>query len=517
METSPRKKTRLLIASLVTVLGMHPFEALRAQQTAALTPPPKNANSAVSTDSSASPAAPTEQDMADVLRVLGEMRAELKDSRKEVEDLRKEVTELRQEVAASTGTASVTALQSAVDDLREDQEVVQSQVKTLAQTKVESASKYPVKLTGMILFNSFAIDGSVDNPILPLIAVPKTGSNDHHSLGGSLDQTQLGLEANGPKVWGAQSSGDIWADFFDDVNYTATTPTNPLYFHLRSADLNLDWANTRVSGGLQTPIISPLSPTSFATVSEPALAWAGNLWTWLPQISVEHRFTLNRSSRAVVDFGLIDPTSGDLIGERSYGILRKALQPGYEGRVSYQWGDKEHPYEIGANGYYTRQLYSTSSANAQALDFWAGTVDWRIPLGHLAELSGEFYRGRGIGDLGGGTFKNVVKEYSEEYYSGLDAEGGWAGIKTRLMRDLEMNTYFGEDSGEASEVRQQGQPTSTTPYLYLVRNQSTAANLIYRPKNYLVFSGEYRYLRSWYIYGPSSFAQSFDLTMGYIF
>jgi hypothetical protein len=80
-----------------------------------------------------------------------------------------------------------------------------------------------------------------------------------------------------------------------------------------------------------------------------------------------------------------------------------------------------------------------------------------------------------------------------------------------------LNTYFGEDSADSNQVRQQFQATATSPYLYLVRNQSTAANLIFRPKSYLVFSGEYRYLRSWYVYGPSNFAQTLDLTMGYIF
>ena len=514
METSQRKKKHLLMATLVTVLGICPLSALRAQQAAAIPPP-----SAAGADSAVSSDAPSEKDMADVLRVLGEMRTELRDSRQEVEDLRKEVKELRQEVAATNGTASVTALQNAVSDLQENQEVVQSQVKTLAQTKVESASKYPLKISGMILFNSFVVDGAVDNPMLPLIALPKTANYAHHSLGGSLDQTQLGLAATGPSLWGARTSADLSADFFGQVNYTSVTSANSPYFHLRTVNLNLDWDKTRISGGLQTPLVSLLSPTSFATVAEPALAWEGNLWTWLPQITIQREFDLNASSRAVLAFGLIDSTSGDVTGELTYGIMRRALQPGYEGRVSYQWGDKERPYEIGANGYYTRQLYSGSGIESpQALDFWAATGDWRVPLGKITELSGEAYRGRGIGDLGGGAFKNVVKDYSAEYFSGLDAAGGWAGLKTHLPHSLELNTYFGEDSANSNEVRSQYEVTAaTSPYQYLVRNQSAAANLIFRPKSYLVFSGEYRYLRSWYIYGPSNFAQTLDLTMGYIF
>jgi len=337
-------------------------------------------------------------------------------------------------------------------------------------------------------------------------------------LGASLEQTQLGLNATGPRLWNASTSADLNADFFTPTSYTMTSPSYTANFRLRTASVNLDWKDTRVSGGLQTPLITPLSPTSFATVGQPALSWAGNLWTWLPQASIERRKSLTPTSHALLTFGLLDPEAGKVTGEEAYGILRQNLQPGYEGRIAYQWGDERRPYEIGANGYYTRQLYyGTTQSMNQALDFWAGTADWRVPLPRIAELSGEFYRGRGIGDLGGGAFKNVVKENGAEYASGLDATGGWAQLKSHLTSTLEVNAFFGEDSAEASEVRNQAPVASPSPYLYLIRNQSAAANIIFRPKTFLVFAGEYRYLRSWYVYGSPKEAQTLDLTMGYLF
>jgi hypothetical protein len=80
-----------------------------------------------------------------------------------------------------------------------------------------------------------------------------------------------------------------------------------------------------------------------------------------------------------------------------------------------------------------------------------------------------------------------------------------------------VNGFFGEDSAYADEVRDQATIANPSPYLYLVRNQSAAANIIFRPKKYLIFAGEYRYLHSWYIYGPAQEAQTLDLTMGYLF
>lgn len=462
---------------------------------------------------------PTAQDMADVLHMLGEVRQQLKEEHQQVDDLRKEVRALRAEVASGgSGAASAESLKTAVDELRDDQEVVESQVKTLQQTKVETKSKYPLTLTGMVLFNSFVVDGAVDNPVLPLIALPRNIYYAHHSLGGSIQQTQLGLDATGPRIWGARTSADFSTDFFDETSYTAIPTPGAMNLRLRTADVNLDWGKTQVSAGLQTPLVSLLSPTSFATVGEPALAWSGNLWTWLPQITVERQLPVTSSSHAVLGFGVLDPATNSMLGDEAYGLGRRSLQPGYEARSSYQWGDPQRPYEIGVNGYYTRQLYTITTPQAsQALDFWAGTADWRVPLAKFAELSGEFYRGRGIGDLGGGEFKNVIVDYQGGYPSGLDATGGWAQIKARLNRLTEVNAYAGVDDAEAAEVRNGMTMTATSPYFNLQKNRTVATNIIFRPRTYLVFSGEYRNLRSWYVSGSSQFAQTLNLTMGYIF
>jgi len=90
-------------------------------------------------------------------------------------------------------------------------------------------------------------------------------------------------------------------------------------------------------------------------------------------------------------------------------------------------------------------------------------------------------------------------------------------LKFHITPTLETNAFFGEDSARASQVRDQAPVMNPSPYLYLIRNQSVGMNLIYRPKTYLVFAGEYRYLKSWYTYGSPQNAQTLDLTMGYLF
>ena len=55
-------------------------------------------------------------------------------------------------------------LNADVENIREHQEVQQSEIATHQQDKVESASKFPVKLTGLILMNTFVNTAAVDIP-----------------------------------------------------------------------------------------------------------------------------------------------------------------------------------------------------------------------------------------------------------------------------------------------------------------------------------------------------------------
>ena len=105
--------------------------------------------------------------------------------------------------AANAETPAATAqaasqLQNSVQQLQDQDEILQAEVKQHDQTKVESASKYPVKINGLLLFSSFLNDGAVDNIDLPIVALPRTAAIAHGSLGATMRQTILGLEAKGP-------------------------------------------------------------------------------------------------------------------------------------------------------------------------------------------------------------------------------------------------------------------------------------------------------------------------------
>ena len=106
------------------------------------------------------------------------------------------------------------ATAAAIEDLQEQQQTTEAQVKVHDQTKVESSSKYPLRVTGLVLFNSFVNRGSVDNIDLPEAALNnQSNTTGNGSAGATFRQTILGLQGYGPKIAGARTSAECRSGF----------------------------------------------------------------------------------------------------------------------------------------------------------------------------------------------------------------------------------------------------------------------------------------------------------------
>jgi hypothetical protein len=251
------------------------------------------------------------------------------------------------------------------------------------------------------------------------------------------------------------------------------------------------------------------------------MAWAGNLWTWASQISIEHRLPLQNGDHIGLQFGFWDPPSAgfstsEIVRAPSPGEL--AGQPGYEARISYTDKDADHGMQFGLGGYYSRQSYSNSRNN----DAWAITGDWRLPLPAHFEFSGEGYRGRSLGGLGGGAYKDILIGTPDPITGiapirGLNAVGGWGQLKWKPRQTIEANIVMGQDSGFASDFRMLPPPAGASNTQLRARNQMVVGNLIYRPRTYLIFSPEYRRIWTWPITGVGATADIFTFTIGYQF
>jgi uncharacterized coiled-coil protein SlyX len=471
---------------------------------------------------------------------LAATQQQIEQSQRQMQQLQHQLLELRQQMAgvgsaspasqnatAPANSAEVAVTSASADNLaaiEERQQATEAAVRLHDQTKVESSSKYPVRLTGLILFNGFLNRGVPDNTDLPAFALRETSTSGNGDMGAGLRQTILGLEGDGPRIAGARTSANVSLDFFSSVSYTSYG-TAAGVVRMRTGSIDFDWANDSLQVGMVAPLISPRSPDSFATVAEPSLAGAGNFWTWAPEFRYTHRFPAQEGDRLQFELGLWDPpaagyNANQLFRTSSPGEL--AEQPAYETRVSYG-SVAERGLQVGLGGYYSRQSYPGYQGypGTENLDSWAATADWRIPLGHWFEVEGEGYRGRSIAGLGGGVYKDVIAGTSAitdaAILQPLNAIGGWTQFKTRFNSSLETNFSIGQDDGFASDFHAVIMSPTASATQLRARNRMVVANLIYRPKTYIILSPEYRRIWSWPINSASSTLDVYTLSIGYQF
>ena len=397
----------------------------------------------------------------------------------------------------------------------------ESQLATLEQSKVESDSKYPVKISGLILFNGFVNRGKVDMAATPTASLFGAGST-----GISARQTVLGIDARGPHLMGAESSADLRVDFDGQPASSGSTSTyagssnaNSTVLRLRTAHAQMQWRHSQAFFALDRPIFSPDTPTSLTAVAEPPLAWSGNLWAWNPQFGLTQQVPLTGRMRGALTLAMIDvadapATQMATSGAVSASTAEQSHWPGGEAHLSLLGDSAEQPAHLGFGGYIAPHL----STGGQSFNAWAGTLDLGVGMpGHLS-LTGSSYRGQALGGLGGGAYKDYVvgTTAGESYFRSLDDVGGWVQLKEKPSERLQFNAAFGTDQVFAHELRPLASGPSTS-YPNLARNHTFTGNIIYSPSSYLLFSFEYRRLETAPVSGHLWTSDIYGVAAGYKF
>ena len=454
-------------------------------------------------------------------------QAQLAESQQQLEELRRQLEALRQQMASgaadSASASGATQLAKAVDEIRERQAIQETQIATHDQTKVESESKYPVKLTGLILLTGFVNTRQVDKAATPTIAIPGAGST-----GVSVRQTIVGLDARGPRLFGARSYADVRVDF-DGGNQPGSASGGYAgnQVRLRTAHAGLDWDHTGIFFSYDHPLVSPYTPDSLSAVALPALAWSGNLWAWNPQFGMTHDLSRNTGPRLRMQAAVIDVADPPpLYNNPSVTVpgtvappttAENSRWPGVETRLALLGSREDEGAQFGVGGYFAPHRTS----GGIDFDSWAGTLDYRQPLPGRMELTGSFYRGQALGGLGGGDYKDYVLAPNatipgEFYFRALDDVGGWAQWQLRPSERLRFNAAYGVDQVPARQLRPYaGLPTAV--YQNLARNRMLTGNVIYSPSAYLLFSLEYRYIASSPVVGQTVSGNTIGIAAGYKF
>lgn len=418
---------------------------------------------------------------------------------------------------ARAGQEVGTSLDSRVSKLEEDQELMNDKILEQSQTKIESGSKYRVRLSGIVLLNTAITRGSVDNLDFPQMATPPETPGTSGAFSGSLRQSQIGIEAFGPDIAGARTSANVRFDFaggFPDL------PNGVAFgiMRLRTGTIRFDWENTAIVAGQDSLFFSPLTPTTLTSLAIPALSYAGNLWSWTPQIRVEHRISLSEASHLLVQAGILDSLTGNVptSAYRYPSAGEQSGQPAYATRVAWSHRAFGKDLTLGVGGYYGRQNWGSG----RYVNGWTVTSQVSIPLGGYFELGGEFYRGNSVGGLGGGVGQSILLSgaigHPSTTIQGLASLGGWVQLKVKPKVNFEMNFAYGQDNPFASELR--AFPATSYYYGYSIsRNLSPVVNFIYRVRSDILFSIEYRRLQTYPLDRSPILANQIGISLGYLF
>ena len=258
----------------------------------------------------------------------------------------------------------------------------------------------------MVLLNLYDTRGAVDNQDFPEISTPPGLLDSRNAFGGTLRQSQIGLDVFGPDIAGAHTSANVKFDFAG--GFPSTRMEFQGLVRLRTGVIRFDWNTTSVVAGQDGLFFAPLAPTSLTTLAIPAFSYAGDLWNWIPQVRVEHRHDLSENSNLLFQAGILDSLSGDVPG------------PGQSDRQP-TWGEHRANRRCRARGLDPARISDQDLTSGvwrllRTAGLWTKPQGGQLgchrghggPLGKWFALTGAFFRGRALGGLSGAIGQNAL-------------------------------------------------------------------------------------------------------------
>lgn len=410
----------------------------------------------------------------------------------EVKVLREELVKSKSGVPSQPDTnAATSAPEGTAPSLDERVGVVEQRTTEQAQTKVEASQKFPIKLTGMLLFNAFANTGNAaaNASYAYLLSGPETA-------GATVRQTILGFTFQGPSLpGGGHVNADLMADF-----YNGGYSPQDYIFRVRQAALSFDWKKRSFSVGQDKPLVSLRDPDSLAEVGYPALSGAGNLWGWMPNVRYEERISLGTHSGITGQASILE-TSETYANLGNYSTTLAPARPGVEGRVAYwhNWDDIRR-MELGGSFHSSVTHVDGGSAPSHI-----GAIDWLFVPSPFLKITGTYLAGQNFGAIGG--LPMGVTILSNDQLIPIRSQAGWLQVSVPLTPRLTLNVFGG------GQFNRPGQLVATD----IQQNFAYAANLMYRIGPNVVTGLEAQQMRLTLFQGSSRIIDHYDLALAYLF
>jgi len=405
-------------------------------------------------------------------------------------ELMAEVKALRQALNAQAPAPVSLAADNVV---AEKVDVQEHRVEELAQTKVEAEHRFPIQLTGMLLFNTYWNGTHSGDQAEPVIASPVAGMG---AWGAMLRQSTLGVRFQGPVVWGAKIGGGLLMDF-----YGGSGQSLDQLVRLRIASFDFEWKNTTLTFAQDKPLVAPREPESLAHVGVSPLTAAGNLWLWQPQIRVEQRFSFSESAGLRARLGVYQTSESTSNVPNEYLSSLARSRPSLEGHFEF-WREFQGGRRIEAAPAFH---FSNTQLAGQSLPSRVFAVDWLIRPHRHVDFTGTFFSGLNTAVLGG--LRPGVAYFADGSFSSVYGAGGWGQVSIRATKRMTFNFFGGEQNNRASSL----------PSGAIYRNISYAGNLMYKLSANIVASFEASQNRTSYLGAGTFLVPHYDLALAYLF
>jgi hypothetical protein len=425
----------------------------------------------------------------------GQTNADLKQVLERLDRLERQNQLLLEEVRALRAQVGATRTPAPAE---ETLAIQARRTEELAQVKVEAANRFPLRVTGMALFNArwnsagASYGGAYsESPV----TAPVSG---YATAGATLRQSIIGLEFQGPRtVWGGKVRGSLNMDF-----YAGSGSSLDSVFRLRTGSLEVDWKDRSILVGQEKPIIAPRDPSSLAQVGVSPLTGAGNLWLWQPQVRFEQRLALGEQTGLRAQVGVYQTSEASAALPASYQSSLESARPALQGRFELWHGfGGGRRIEI-APGFHTSSTHVAQTSVPSSLF----SLDWFANPWTRLEFTGAFFSGQNLANLGTGLRQGFTI-LGRGSAIPVHARGGWAQAALSATPRLTFHFFTGQHDDRNADLRPGG----------IAKNQAYGANFFYRLAPNVLAGLEASQTRTTYLGSGNRLNRHYDVALAYLF
>jgi hypothetical protein len=412
-----------------------------------------------------------------ILQQLDQLRQENQKLNQQLETLRNQVLDLQTSKSADTDKLAIVA----------------QRTEDLDTSKVDTAQHFPLKLSGLVLMNSYLYSGHTGGAELPLAGLPVPSQQ---SAGGTFRNTQVAFLYSGPRVLGAQVTGKLQLDLFGG----SLLNTQNNLVRLRTADVSLNWATRTLTFAVDKPILSPREPDTLSQFGISPFANSGNLWLWQPQIRYEERLKFSDSTGLRARLGVYQ--TNETLAAIPAGVKLSPSRPALQGRFEFfheTAGGRR--FELAPGFHVSHSLIGGSGVTS-----YAASLDWHVHLAPRLDWTGFAFTGEDLAGLGMAALRQSFT-FRPNGALPVRNRGGWMQTSFHATSWFDINLLAGLEDDFNRDLAANG----------IARNLSYAANLRFHLAPNVVLGPEIMQIRTTYRISGIQLVNRYDLALGYLF